>query len=71
MMNMMDRMVEGRAQEREIDMLLELTKQVEGHTICALGGTSFALATSKKLMSAFRCRRLAHPGSHASLPPRS
>lgn len=38
MMNMMDRMVEGRAQEREIDMLLELTKQVEGHTICALGG---------------------------------
>ncbi len=25
MMNMMDRMVEGRAQEREIDMLLELT----------------------------------------------
>ncbi|CAK9780666.1 putative NADH-ubiquinone oxidoreductase 51 kDa subunit [Cutaneotrichosporon oleaginosum] len=37
MMNMMDRMVEGRAQEREIDMLLELTKQVEGHTICALG----------------------------------
>ncbi|ORX37276.1 putative NADH-ubiquinone oxidoreductase 51 kDa subunit [Kockovaella imperatae] len=37
MMNMMDRLVEGRAQEREIDMLLELTKQVEGHTICALG----------------------------------
>jgi NADH dehydrogenase (ubiquinone) flavoprotein 1 len=37
MMNMMDRMVEGRAQEREIDMLLELTKQIEGHTICALG----------------------------------
>lgn len=25
MMNMMDRMVTGRAQEREIDMLLELT----------------------------------------------
>lgn len=37
MMNMMDRLVEGRAQEREIDMLLELTKQIEGHTICALG----------------------------------
>jgi NADH dehydrogenase (ubiquinone) flavoprotein 1 len=28
MMNMMDRMVEGRAHSREIDMLLELTKQV-------------------------------------------
>jgi NADH:ubiquinone oxidoreductase subunit F (NADH-binding) len=28
----------GRAEiEREIDMLLEVTKQVEGHTICALG----------------------------------
>lgn len=25
MMNMMDRMVEGRAHQREIDMLLELT----------------------------------------------
>jgi len=59
---MMNRMTEGRAQEREIDMLqggsalaspaslprtkltsyciappIELTKQVEGHTICALG----------------------------------
>jgi NADH-quinone oxidoreductase subunit F len=30
-------MADGRAQKREIDMLLEVTKQVEGHTICALG----------------------------------
>ncbi|KAF4607852.1 NADH dehydrogenase [ubiquinone] flavoprotein 1, mitochondrial [Pleurotus pulmonarius] len=37
MMNMMNRMVEGRGHVREIDMLLELTKQVEGRTICALG----------------------------------
>jgi NADH dehydrogenase (ubiquinone) flavoprotein 1 len=37
MMNMMNRMVEGRGHSREIDMLLELTKQVEGRTICALG----------------------------------
>ena len=37
MMRVMARMVEGRAQKREIDMLLEVTKQVEGHTICALG----------------------------------
>jgi len=37
MMNMMDRMKEGRAHRREIDMLLELTKQVEGRSICALG----------------------------------
>ena len=30
-------MAEGRAQRREIDMLLDVTKQIEGHTICALG----------------------------------
>jgi NADH-quinone oxidoreductase subunit F len=33
----MTRMAEGRAQKREIDQLLDVTKQVEGHTICALG----------------------------------
>ena len=27
----------GRAEVEEIDMLLDVTKQVEGHTICALG----------------------------------
>ena len=37
MMNIMDRLVEGRADEREIDMLQEISKQIEGHTICALG----------------------------------
>ncbi|EJT49619.1 hypothetical protein A1Q1_01248 [Trichosporon asahii var. asahii CBS 2479] len=37
MLNMMDRLVSGRAQNREIDQIYELTKQVEGHTICALG----------------------------------
>lgn len=37
MKNMMNRFVEGRGHLREIDMLLELTKQVEGKTICALG----------------------------------
>jgi NADH-quinone oxidoreductase subunit F len=37
MMRVMARMVEGRAEKREIDMLFEVTKQVEGHTICALG----------------------------------
>jgi len=37
MWRVMERMVEGRAEKREIDMLLEVTKQIEGHTICALG----------------------------------
>merc|ERR1711975_65979 len=33
----MQRFERGQGREREIDMLQELTKQVEGHTICALG----------------------------------
>jgi len=37
MMRVMDRMVKGNAQKREIDMLFQVTKQIEGHTICALG----------------------------------
>ena len=30
-------MLLGQASVDEIDMLIEITKQVEGHTICALG----------------------------------
>ncbi|NKX44342.1 NADH-quinone oxidoreductase subunit NuoF [Roseicyclus persicicus] len=37
MMRVMDRLVKGEARVEEIDMLLDVTKQVEGHTICALG----------------------------------
>jgi NADH-quinone oxidoreductase subunit F len=37
MMRVMDRLVRGDAEPHEIDMLLDVTKQVEGHTICALG----------------------------------
>jgi NADH-quinone oxidoreductase subunit F len=37
MWRVMERLVEGRAEVEEIDQLLEVTKQVEGHTICALG----------------------------------
>ncbi|PVH27672.1 NADH-quinone oxidoreductase subunit NuoF [Pararhodobacter oceanensis] len=37
MMRVMDRLVRGEAEVEEIDMLLDVTKQVEGHTICALG----------------------------------
>lgn len=34
---LMARMQKGDASVEEIDMLLEITKQIEGHTICALG----------------------------------
>ena len=37
MWRMMDRLVRGQAEPHEIDTLFEITKQVEGHTICALG----------------------------------
>ncbi len=36
-MRIMERLVKGHASVDEIDMLIEITKQVEGHTICALG----------------------------------
>ncbi|WP_068296462.1 NADH-quinone oxidoreductase subunit NuoF [Pararhodobacter sp. CCB-MM2] len=37
MMRVMDRLMRGEAEVEEIDMLFSVTKQVEGHTICALG----------------------------------
>ena len=37
MWRVLTRMAEGRAQKREIDMLMQVTQQIEGHTICAFG----------------------------------
>jgi NADH-quinone oxidoreductase subunit F len=37
MWRVLQRMVKGHAEKREIDMLLDVSKQIEGHTICALG----------------------------------
>jgi NADH-quinone oxidoreductase subunit F len=37
MWRVMTRMVEGRAEVPEIDTLEQVTRQIEGHTICALG----------------------------------
>ncbi|MBI1208270.1 MAG: NADH-quinone oxidoreductase subunit NuoF [Azospirillum sp.] len=37
LMRVMNRLVKGNARLEEIDMLQEVTKQIEGHTICALG----------------------------------
>jgi NADH-quinone oxidoreductase subunit F len=37
MWRVLTRMAEGRAHKREIDMLMEVTQQIEGHTICAFG----------------------------------
>ena len=40
MWRMMKRMVTGNASVEEIDMLLDVTKEIEGHTICAHGDAS-------------------------------
>jgi len=37
MYRVLDRMARGEAHKREIDLLLEVSYQIEGHTICALG----------------------------------
>jgi NADH-quinone oxidoreductase subunit F len=37
MWRVMERMAKGEADPKEIDTLLEVTTQIEGHTICALG----------------------------------
>ena len=37
MWRVMERLVDGRAEIEEIDVLEQVTRQVEGHTICALG----------------------------------
>jgi NADH-quinone oxidoreductase subunit F len=37
MWRMMERLREGDAEPREIDLLMEVTTEIEGHTICALG----------------------------------
>jgi len=37
MWRVMERLVTGEADKSEIDMLLTVSKQIEGHTICALG----------------------------------
>ena len=37
MWRVMERLVTGDAGIKEIDMLLEVSHEIEGHTICALG----------------------------------
>jgi NADH-quinone oxidoreductase subunit F len=37
MWRVLTRMAEGRAKKSEIDMLMQVTQQIEGHTICAFG----------------------------------
>ena len=69
MWRVMERLVKGEAEPAEIDMLLQVTKQVEGHTICALGDA--AAWPIQGLIKHFRpvieARIDARKGSKASL----
>jgi NADH:ubiquinone oxidoreductase subunit F (NADH-binding) len=56
------RLVKSDADVEEIDMLLDVTKQVEGHTICALGD---AAAWRSRLDQEFPWR--SKTASHISL----
>lgn len=50
MNKIMWRFVEGKADPAEIDMLFEMSKQVEGHTICALAdGAAWPVQVTKQL----------------------
>ncbi len=69
MWRMMERMASGEATIAEIDMLLDVTKRVEGHTICALGDA--AAWPIQGLMRHFRHvveeRIVSHQGGHAQV----
>jgi NADH dehydrogenase (ubiquinone) flavoprotein 1 len=73
----MQRFEKGMGREREIDMLQELTKQVEGHTICGAFFLSFPFSKVELVIltmcmcSPRRGLRLAHPGPDPPLPPRA
>ena len=68
----MDRMVEGRAHQREIDMLWELTKEIEGHTICVRSSSPSFSVGEKELIRGLGgtgsrgCGGLANVCSHSS-----
>lgn len=66
----MKRFEKGQAREREIDMLQELTKQVEGHTICGkfLSCAHGVVSVLTRCGSAGRGFRVAAPGSDSALP---
>ena len=65
--DIMTRMKKGDARIEEIDMLWEVTKQIEGHTICALGDAA-AWPVQVTDQPAKRSREQ-HVKWHAVLPP--
>ena len=69
MWRMMGRIANGEVSSAEIDLLEEVTKQVEGHTICALGDAAAwpiqgLIRHFRPLMEA-RCAKGAQPSQAA------
>ena len=72
MWRVMERMVTGEAEMSEIDLLLDVASQVEGHTICGLGDTAawpiqglfrhFRPEVEDRI-TAYRARRGVYPGA--------
>ena len=63
MWRIMERMATGEAEPKEIDMLLDVASQVEGHTICGLGD-----AAAWPIQGLFRHFRARDRGAHRQLP---
>lgn len=79
MNKVMARFVRGDAQAAEIDALWEISKQIEGHTICALGDGA-AWPVQVRGPEGWRGQQpsptplttpLLHAGPHPPLPPRA
>lgn len=63
------RMVKGDADPKEIDMLFEMSKQIEGHTICALAdGAAWPVQVSSSCILFSICLILSCPGSYSTFP---
>jgi NADH-quinone oxidoreductase subunit F len=71
MWRVLERMAIGAADKREIDLLFDVSKQIEGHTICALGDA--AAWPIQGLIRHFRPeieRRIREYGGRAPAPMR-
>jgi NADH-quinone oxidoreductase subunit F len=67
MWRVMERMASGEAEMREIDMLLDVASEVEGHTICGLG--DFAAWPIQGLFRHFRHEVEARITTYRARPP--
>ena len=69
MWRMLERIAKGDAEVHELDMLMDVTKQIEGHTICAFGeGSSWPVQgllrhfrtemEDRLIIKIYRCQKL-------------